>query len=92
MTTAEQVCRPRYFDGEAHLGGRVIVVGKAVEDLPGDAVVLTAAGYGDDSLLVLVPRGKDVRDAAGETTVAGTIGRFSHAEHANEFGLSERSV
>ncbi|MBP2334813.1 hypothetical protein JOF41_000991 [Saccharothrix coeruleofusca] len=55
-------------------------------------MVFNAAGYGDDLLLVLVPRGKDVGDAAGGTTVAGTIGRFSHAEHANEFGLSERSV
>ncbi|NUT51488.1 MAG: hypothetical protein HOV94_29945 [Saccharothrix sp.] len=93
VTPSVEVGQENYFDGEEHVGERVTIVGRVVEDLAGDAVVLNAAAYGDASLLVLSRGNADtLHSAQGEISVTGTVGRFSHGEHVEEFDLAAQSV
>jgi hypothetical protein len=94
-TTVETTTTPaetQYFAGPEHVGKQVTVTAVVQNDLTAESVVLDAAAYGDDSLLVL-SKGDRQELAEGQTvTVTGTVRQFSYDDYADEYGLAEAAL
>ncbi|MCX2948871.1 hypothetical protein [Lentzea sp. NEAU-D7] len=91
-TTTTKPDQPQYFANADHVGKKATITAPVENDLTDESVILDAASYGDDSLLVLF-KGDQPEFTEGRTmTVTGTVRQFSYDDYAERYGLGEAAL
>ncbi|WP_158853413.1 hypothetical protein [Saccharothrix deserti] len=91
-TTTTAPAETQYFAGAEHVGEQVTITAAVQNDLTAESVVLDAAAYGDDSLLVLSKGDQQEFTEGQAVTVNGTVRQFSYDDYADEYGLVEAAL
>lgn len=91
-TTTTTPDQPQYFANADHVGQKVTITAPVENDLTDESVILDAAPYGDDSLLVLFKGDRPEFTEGRSVTVTGTVRQFSYDDYAKQYGLGEAAL